>query len=71
MPSREEEFSAGQREGRGKPLCPFCGREYVYPVRKGWWIFKRTLGWSCANEDCRWYRKLFPSPSRGSGNRRR
>lgn len=27
MPRREEEFWAGQRKGKGKPLCPICASE--------------------------------------------
>ena len=61
----------GARGKRGQPLCPFCGSPDVYPVREGKWIFKRTVAWSCANEDCRWYRKRFPSPSWGTGQWRR
>ncbi len=68
MPSREEEFYSGTRQKRGEPLCPFCGRPDVYPIKeKRWGLFTRTIAWSCANEDCRMYRRQFPSPSYGSG----
>lgn len=68
MPNREDEFYSGKSEGRGQPLCPFCGRKDVYPIKaKKLIIFNRTVAWSCANERCRMYRKQFPSPSWGSG----
>jgi hypothetical protein len=72
MPSREDEYSAGNKEGKGQPLCPFCGSIYVYPIKAKYFLFfERTVAWSCANEKCRMYRKQFPSPSWGSGGRHR
>jgi hypothetical protein len=68
MPGREDEYYAGQREGRGQPLCPFCGSRDVYPIKaKRLIFFERIVAWSCANEKCRMYRKQFPAPSFGSG----
>jgi len=55
------------KDQRGEPLCPFCGSKQVYAVKSKYLIFfQRTQGWSCANESCRMYRKLFPNPSWGS-----
>jgi len=77
MPSREDEYYAGLKEPglkepRGQPLCPFCGKPYVYPIKtKRLFLFTKTLGWSCANEDCRMYRKQFPAPSWGPGKKRK
>ncbi|MFH0942014.1 MAG: hypothetical protein V1823_03195 [Chloroflexota bacterium] len=70
MPSREDEYYAGSKRGAGRPLCPFCGKPEVYPIKKKWLLFTRTMAWSCANEDCRMYRRHFPSPSYGSYRRR-
>jgi hypothetical protein len=68
LPSREEEFYSGTRQKRGVALCPFCGKPDIYPITgKKWGLFRRTVAWSCANEDCRMYRKQFPAPSYGSG----
>jgi hypothetical protein len=68
MPTREDEFYAGSKGSKGEPLCPFCGAKQVYPVKSRFLIlFNRTKGWSCANESCRMYRKLFPNPSWGTG----
>jgi len=68
MPSRLDEYYAGKKGPKGEPLCPFCGSKQVYPVKSKYLIFfSRTDGWSCANEECRMYRKLFPNPSFGSG----
>jgi hypothetical protein len=68
MPSREDEYYSGKKEGQGQPLCPFCGSKDVYPIREKRWIFfNRIVAWSCANERCRMYRKRFPNPSWGSG----
>lgn len=68
MPSREDEFYASKKGRGGEPLCPFCGCKQVYPVKEKYLhFFTKTKGWSCANEDCRMYRKLFPNPSWGSG----
>jgi len=54
----------------GRPLCPFCGKEYVYPIREKRFLFGyKTVAWSCGNEKCRMYRRRFPSPSFGSYRR--
>jgi hypothetical protein len=72
MPGREDEYYAGKKEELGQPLCPFCGRPDVYPIKeKRLFFFSRTLAWSCANENCRMYRKRFPNPSWGSSRRGR
>jgi len=72
MPTREDEYYAGLKQRRGQPLCPFCGSPDVYPIKaKRLLFFTKILGWSCANESCRMYRRLFPSPSYGSGRKRR
>jgi hypothetical protein len=71
MPGREDEYYAGMKGRRGEPLCPFCGKKQVYPIkRRNFFFFMRNDGWSCANEDCKMYRKRFPNPSWGSGARR-
>jgi len=68
MPGRIEEYYAGRNQGKGEPLCPFCGSKDVYPIKEKRFIFfTRIAGWSCANETCRMYRKRFPNPSYGSG----
>ncbi|MFA5315926.1 MAG: hypothetical protein WC369_00700 [Dehalococcoidales bacterium] len=68
MPSREDEYS---KSGTGRPLCPFCGKPDVYPIREKWlFFFTRTVAWACANENCRMYRRHFPSPSYGCFRRR-
>lgn len=55
---------------KGQPLCPFCGKESVYPIRERKFLFfKRIAAWSCHNEDCKMYRRRFPSPSYGSYRR--
>jgi hypothetical protein len=69
MSNREEEYYSGKEEGRGQPLCPFCGSIKVYPIKeKHFFFFTRIVAWSCANEKCRMYRKRFPNPSWGSGH---
>jgi hypothetical protein len=71
MPKREDEYFAGSGGVKRPPQCPFCGSLDVYPIKeKRLYFFNRTVGWSCANERCRMYRKLFPSPSRGPGRMR-
>jgi hypothetical protein len=71
MPSREDEFYAGGKGGRGQPLCPFCGSTTVYPIKeKRMFFFNHIAAWSCANEKCRMYRRRFPNPSWGTGSRR-
>ena len=71
MPGRLDEYYAGKREGKGEPLCPFCGSKDVYQIKeKRFFLFTRVVGWSCANERCRMYRKRFPNPSFGSGRGR-
>ncbi len=51
----------------GKPLCPFCGKADVYPIKEKRFLFgSRIVAWSCGNEKCRMYRRCFPSPSFGS-----
>lgn len=68
MPKREEEYAAARRRPRGQPLCPYCGTPNVYPKRvRRLFLFSRTAGWCCANERCRMYRRVFPSPSYGPG----
>jgi hypothetical protein len=68
MPSREDEFYSGRQGQKGEPLCPFCGSKQVYPIKtKFLLVFTRNKGWSCANENCRMYRKIFPNPSWGTG----
>ena len=54
---------------KGTPLCPFCGGTDVYPIKKKKFFIRRTVAWSCANEQCRMYRRRFPSPSFGSYRR--
>ena len=72
MPKREDEYYASLKQSGLRPLCPFCGSPDVYPIKgKRLLFFTRTVGWSCANEKCRMYRKPFPSPSRGSMRKRR
>ncbi|MFH0847482.1 MAG: hypothetical protein V1894_05470 [Chloroflexota bacterium] len=71
MPRREDEYWAGHKEGEGRPLCPFCGSPDVYPKKEKFLLFfTRTVGWCCANEGCRMYRKTIPRPSYGSGRSR-
>jgi hypothetical protein len=57
---REDEHRAQKNEPRSAPLCPRCGRPEIYPSKKrrGWW--------ECANEDCPYYRRTFPSPCYGA-----
>ena len=57
MPKREDEYWAGTKEPRGRPLCPFCGSAKVYQryTQPGGW-------WRCDN--CG---RNFPSPSYGPG----
>ena len=72
MPSMEDENSVNVKQSELRPLCPFCGSPDVYRIKgKTLLFFTRTVGWSCANERCRMYRKTFHSPSRGSLRRRR
>jgi C4-type Zn-finger protein len=55
-----------KKEVGRQPLCPFCGSPKVYPIReKRLFFFTRVIAWSCANENCRMYRKYFPNPSWG------
>ncbi len=53
-------------------MCYFCGSPNIYPVvEKRLFFFHKTIGWRCANEKCRMYRRLVPSASFGpdEGNR--
>lgn len=63
MPKRIDEYYADLNKRKGRPLCPFCGTTQV--KRKG--FFNRN--WTCGNESCRMYNRVFPSPSWGSGRR--
>jgi len=58
MPEREEEHTAGDRDGEGRPLCPFCGSpEVSYLEKHGKW-------------QCGKCERVLSHVSRGSGGRR-
>jgi ribosomal protein L37AE/L43A len=55
MPTREEEYWAGQREGKGQGLCPFCGSAKIYYSKYiNYWVCNKCL-------------HKFPTPSYGGG----
>ena len=55
MPRREDEYWASEKEGRGRGLCPFCGRSNIY-------YNEHYRSWRCGNCE-----KSFPSPAYGPG----
>ena len=55
MPTREEEYWAGQRKGKGQGLCPRCGKPDIeYGKYIGYWICNKCF-------------HKFPTPSYGGG----